>query len=251
MTLAGVTPLGTGTVDLDGGTLQFSGTAGFSGAYYNVANNGYVPDFTGLTPVATRVDATIDFPNDGNGFEPGISGLDATDSGAVWTGVLNVTVGGSYTFQTTSDDGSLLCVDGTEVVNDDGPHGMQTASGTIDLTAGNHLVTVQYVQAGGGAGIIAQYSGADTGNAMIDLGSGNGSVSAGGPLDLPNAVCVTADSSIQLPGCGGTVSLASLAIGSQARKRRRPGHVGRLRGGGVGRTRIGDLRRSGRRHAQS
>ncbi len=213
--LAGATPLGTGTVDLAGGTLQFVGVAGFCGAYYNVANNGYVPDFTGLTPVATRADATIDFPNDGNGFEPGISGLDATDSGAVWTGVLNITAGGSYTFQTTSDDGSLLYVDGTEVVNDDGPHGMQTASGTIDLTAGNHLVTVQYAQAGGGAGIIAQYSGADTGNAMIDLGSRNGSVSTGGPLDLSNALSVTADSSVQLPGSGGPASLASLAIGGQ------------------------------------
>ncbi len=213
--LAGVTPLGTGTVDLAGGTLQFVGTSGFSGAYYNVANNGYVPEFSGLTPVATRVDATIDFPNDGNGFEPGISGLDATDSGAVWTGVLNITTGGVYTFQTTSDDGSLLYVDGTQVVNDDGPHGMQTASGTIDLTAGNHLVTVQYVQAGGGAGIIAQYSGADTGDAMIDLGSRSGSVSTGGPLDLPNALNVTADSSVQLPDSGGPASLASLVMGGQ------------------------------------
>ena len=81
--LAGTSPLGTGVIDLAGGTLQFIGTPGFSGSYYNVQNGGYVPDFTGLTPVATRIDATIDFPNDSNGFEPGVSGLNTTDSGAV------------------------------------------------------------------------------------------------------------------------------------------------------------------------
>ena len=128
---------------------------------------------------------------------------------------MNVSTGGSYTFQTTSDDGSLLYVDGTQVVNDDGPHAMQSAIGSIELVLGSHLVTVQYAQAGGGAGIIAQYLGADTGGAMIDLGSLPGTVTSGGTISLPNALLVTAESSIQLPGCGGTMNLPSLAIGGQ------------------------------------
>jgi autotransporter-associated beta strand protein len=213
--LAGASPLGTGGVTLAGGTLAFASIPGFSASYYNVSNDGYVPDFSGLTPVATRVDQTIDFPDDSNGFEPGVSGLNATDSGAVWTGLLNVTAGGSYTFQTTSDDGSLLYVDGTQVVNDNGPHGMHATSGSIDLTPGSHLVTIEYAQAGGGAGIVAQYSGPDTGSAMVDLGSLAGTVTAGSTLDVPNALSVTADSSIQLPTSGGTASLASLAIGGR------------------------------------
>jgi autotransporter-associated beta strand protein len=209
------TPLGSGPVDLAGGTLQFAGSPGFYGAYYNVTNNGNVPNFAGLTPVATRFDATIDFPNDNSGFEPGISGLNTANSGAVWTGLLNIASGGFYNFQTTSDDGSLVYVDGVQVVNDNGSHPMQTASGGLDLASGYHLVTVQYAQAGGGAGIIVQYSGADTEGAMIDLGSLPGTVTVGGTVGLTNALSVTADSSIQLPDSGGTVSLASLAIGSQ------------------------------------
>ena len=211
---SGGTPLGTGTVDLAGGTLQFAPAAGFSASYYNVANDGNVPDLSGLTPVATRIDATIDFPNDGNGFEPGIAGLNTTNCAAVWTGVLDVTIGGTYTFQSTSDDGSLLFVDGQEVVNDNGGHPMQTATGTIDLAPGQHTVTIEYTQAGGGAGIIVQYSGADTGGVMVDLGSLAGSVTAGAALNLTNPLTVTADSSIQLPASG-TVGLASLAIGGQ------------------------------------
>ncbi len=215
MALASPTPLGTGTVDLAGGTLQFTGTRGFYGAYYNVANDGNVPNFSGLTPVGTRFDATIDFPDDGNGFEPGISGLDASNSGAVWTGLLNIATGGFYNFQIISDDGSLVYVDGVQVVNDNGSHPMQTASGGLDLASGYHLVTVQYAQGGGGAGVVAQYAGADTRGAMIDLGSLSGTVTAGGATNLPNALSVTANSSIQLSDCGGTVSLASLAIGGQ------------------------------------
>ena len=213
--LAGASPLGTGPVELAGGTLQFTATAGFSGSYYNVVNDGYVPDFTDLTPVATRTDATIDFPNNNSGFAPGIAGLDMTDSAAEWTGELNVTSGGSYTFQTTSDDGSLIYVDGQQVVNDDGPHAMQTATGTVELAPGEHAITVEYTQAGGGAGIIVQYSGADTQGAMVDLGSVAGSVTSGGTLNLANAVTVTADSTIQLPASGGTATIASLAMGGQ------------------------------------
>ncbi len=81
--LASATPVGSGPVTLSGGGFQFTATAGFSAAYYNVVNNGYVPDFSGLTPVATRVDATIDFPDDASGFEPGVAGLNTTNCGAV------------------------------------------------------------------------------------------------------------------------------------------------------------------------
>ncbi len=216
-----------GPVTLSGGGLQFTATAGFSAAYYNVVNNGYVADFSGLTPVATRVDATIDFPDDASGFEPGVAGLNTTNCGAVWTGQLNVTSGGTYTFQNSSDDGSLLFVDGQQVVDDDGPHGMQTVAGTIYLAPGAHQVTVEYAQSGGGAGIIAQYSGPDTQGAMVDIGANlpspsgggaggeGGAVTSGGTLNLANPLTVTADSSLQLPAAGGTATIASLAIGGQ------------------------------------
>ncbi len=199
-----------GDVSLDNATLRLSpsfGTgnaAGFFAAYYNVTNDGTVPDFSGLTPVATRSDATIDFPDDSSGFEPGVAGLDAANSGAVWTGLLDVTAGGTYTFQTSSDDGSLLYVDGTQVVDDDGSHAMQTATGSVNLTPGEHVVTVEYVQAGGGAGVVAQYSGPDTGGTLIDIGSLGGTVTnlGGGAatvaMGLANNFAVSGASAIDL-----------------------------------------------------
>ncbi len=212
-----------GDVGLSNATLRLSpsfgpGTPGFFASYYNVTNDGNVPDFSGLTPVATRADATIDFPNDANGFEPGVSGLNTTDSGAVWTGLLNIASGGFYNFQTTSDDGSLVYVDGAQVVNDNGSHAMQTASGSVELAPGSHLVTIEYAQAGGGAGIVVQYSGADTGNAMIDLGSLAGAVSnpggdpAAATMSLANNLSLSGDNSINLDlnaAFSGTLSAAS------------------------------------------
>ena len=223
-----------GDVSLDNATLRLSpsfGTgnaAGFFASYYNVTNSGNVPDFTGLTPVATRVDATIDFPDDSNGFEPGVAGLDTTDSGAEWTGLLDIATAGSYTFQTTSDDGSLLYVDGTQIVNDDGSHAMQTATGSVNLTPGEHVVTVEYVQSGGGAGVIAQYSGPDTGGAMVDIGSLGGTVTnlGGGPasvaMGLANNISIAGASGIDMDFSAisaGTFSAAAGATDAHDRPR--------------------------------
>lgn len=63
-----------------------------------------------------------------------------------WTGFLTVGRSGLYTFATTSDDGSQLIVDNQLVVNNGGPHGLRTRSGSIALNRGSHTVLLQYVQ---------------------------------------------------------------------------------------------------------
>lgn len=67
--------------------------------------------------------------------------------------------GGRYTFYTTSDDGSRLYIDGEEVVNNDGLHGMSQASGEIRLDAGLHEITVNYFENGGGDGLVVSWKG--------------------------------------------------------------------------------------------
>jgi predicted esterase len=108
-----------------------------------------LPNFSTLTPTSTLTDTTfgINFTNAG------------TNWAATYTGYIVIPTTGSYTFNTNSDDGSALYIDGVEVVNNDGLHGGQTISGTTTLTAGVHKIQGQYFQAGGGQQFSAQISG--------------------------------------------------------------------------------------------
>lgn len=61
-------------------------------------------------------------------------------------GFINIPTSGTYTFYTTSNDGSTLTINGTEVVNNNGRHSSQERSGTISLTAGYHEIKVLYFE---------------------------------------------------------------------------------------------------------
>jgi hypothetical protein len=66
---------------------------------------------------------------------------------------------GTYTFSTTSDDGSKLFVDGAPVVTNDGIHAMETQSGTVSLSEGWHKIVVEYFERDGGEGLDVRWSG--------------------------------------------------------------------------------------------
>jgi hypothetical protein len=68
-------------------------------------------------------------------------------------GFFIVPTGASYTFSTTSDDGSWLLIDGSMVVNNGFFQGLTTRQGSISLSAGAHPFDLQYFQGGGGAGL--------------------------------------------------------------------------------------------------
>jgi lysophospholipase L1-like esterase len=68
---------------------------------------------------------------------------------ARWTGYLVVPRSGTYTFATSSDDGSAVAIDGERVVDNTGEHGLLTKTGQIQLQRGSHLVLIDYSQAGG------------------------------------------------------------------------------------------------------
>lgn len=86
---------------------------------------------------------------------PGDAGTD--NFGYVFTGFLDLPEAGLYGFETTSDDGSRLFIDGVEVVDNDGFHGPTTVSGTIMLQAGLHAIEVRYFEFGGGESLAVQY----------------------------------------------------------------------------------------------
>ena len=123
-------------------------TAGLDYAYYEGSWTA-LPDFAALTPVKTGTAA--DFS-----LTPRLrSDLFAFR----YTGYVRVPSDGTYTFATTSDDGSKLFIGSTLVVNNDGLHGAQEVSGTIGLRAGLHAITVTFFEQGGGEVLSVSYAG--------------------------------------------------------------------------------------------
>lgn len=77
----------------------------------------------------------------------------------VYESYLQVLEAGNYTFYTNSDDGSKLYVNGTEIVDNDGDHGVMERSGSLELTRGRHLVRVEFFNGGGGYHLDVKYKG--------------------------------------------------------------------------------------------
>ena len=72
----------------------------------------------------------------------------------MWQANITVPTTGTYTFETVSDDGSKLYLGNygstvTPLINNDGPHGVQSRSASQYLNAGSYTLTVQYFQGTG------------------------------------------------------------------------------------------------------
>ena len=83
---------------------------------------------------------------------------------ALWEGNIAIPETANYEFTTRSDDGSVLLIDGTQVVDNNFFQGMTNRSGVIHLTAGAHTIKVGFYEGGGGAGVQASWRQVD-GNA--------------------------------------------------------------------------------------
>src|SRR5439155_23297865 len=86
-------------------------------------------------------------------------------------GYVDVPQDGTYIFTTFSDDGSVLFLGKTLVVNNDGIHATQSASGSIPLKKGKHAVTVGFIQGGGGAELSVTWEGPGIKNGTIPAGA--------------------------------------------------------------------------------
>jgi fibronectin-binding autotransporter adhesin len=194
-------PFGTSQLSIDGGQLRYNRTVALTPGLARTLVGG-----TGATVSPTTTLTNYDLP--------GANGTTTTDTqinftslpsfahGVRWTGMLDVTTAGSYTFRTNSDDGSRLYVDGVQVVNNDGSHGAQTRSSTaLNLTSGLHSVVMYYSEGSTGTnGVPGQllYSGPDNGNVFAIVPAAKFFQS--GAISLPNVVAVTAN--------GGSINLA-------------------------------------------
>ncbi len=116
--------------------------------YYEGVYNS-LPDFDGLTPVATGETSAFS-----------LSEAQVNDNFAFrYTATLSLTAEGAYTFFTNSDDGSQLSINGELVVDNDGLHGAREEQGTVNLAAGTHEIVVTYFEKGGNSSLSVQMQG--------------------------------------------------------------------------------------------
>ena len=74
-----------------------------------------------------------------------------------WTGAIRIEKDGKYKFYTESDDGSRLFIDGKQVVDNGGLHGMEEQQGEVELTAGDHELKIEFFENAGDAGCILSW----------------------------------------------------------------------------------------------
>ena len=60
---------------------------------------------------------------------------------------------GTYTFYLSSDDGSILSIDGQRLFDNDGFHAALEKSGAVHLGEGEHPLDLRFFQRGGGSSL--------------------------------------------------------------------------------------------------
>jgi hypothetical protein len=98
-----------------------------------------IPDFSGMLPTEERLVAGISLED-----------IDREDAFAArFRGMIRVESPGVYTFETTSDDGSVLRIGGAKVVDNDGLHGAVRRQGKVRLEVGIFPLEVAYFERSG------------------------------------------------------------------------------------------------------
>lgn len=167
-----------------GGTLRLSGNTGLQGSFYGGDSAGARGSFGGPTnPANTYLTFTTYFgarggleasaltsaggvevlsfdPAGGNTAMFGAYGQTRTDEiVARMMGKIFIPQAGTYTFSTTSDDGSMLFIDGVAVASNNADQGMTRRGGTVALSAGFHDIDMGYFEGGGGNGFVVDWAG--------------------------------------------------------------------------------------------
>ena len=207
-----ITGVISGTASSGSGEVQ-----GLTGDYFNLpASQGLIqpadpsnPAWLGdQAPAATaQLVGPLDFPDiSDNGFADSAGNPAYYDLGpglndnveARWFG--EITIPGTGTapvpvdFATTSDDGSMLYIDGDAVVSNNNFQPPTQATGLVDLTPGLHAIDVEYYQGGGGATLDVQWD--PTGGSNF--------------VDIPNSAFSTVGAVNGLSKTGtGTLTLSS------------------------------------------
>jgi fibronectin type 3 domain-containing protein len=156
---------------------QVSGEALINGLNYSYYDNlpttiSVLPNFPTLTPKSTGVMANVSIAN----------ATDLIDFAYLWTGYIIIPTTGTYTFQTTSDDGSAMWLGslngstspysytGTPTVNNNFLQGATSRnSTTMTLQAGVYPIAYAYFQQGGGYSMTIQWQTPASGGSFVTI----------------------------------------------------------------------------------
>jgi hypothetical protein len=94
----------------------------------------------------------------------------ADNFGLQFVGYVEVPTNGVYTFFLESDDGSVLYVDGVEVIDNDGEHGARMRSINLALEAGYHALRVDYFESIGTHVLALEWAGPDIDRQVVPAG---------------------------------------------------------------------------------
>ena len=141
-------PVMTGTNVFGTGTLD---PAGWKGSFYNInPNTTKLPTLANVQPNGVLFAKELNVPTKAmSGGFPGIDANRNLDFAIRWEAPLVVDTESDYTFRIVSDDGAIVSIDGTSIVDNDGAHGTTEKTGPVHLVKGTHAIAVDYFQATG------------------------------------------------------------------------------------------------------
>lgn len=245
LVIAHANALGSGPVQLSGGTLQVGYSAqGVMGRFYNaVVGQGAMGDLLNYgralanaegslaysAPTTAGGTTSIDFRAYFNGQEGNIFGQlgfsRQFDHSAVFDGYLNVPAAGQYEFRIGSDDGTVLYINDQLVVNNDYWQGFtwrDNVASPIYLEAGLNRIMFGFYQGGGGAGMALEWrpQGSGTWQPMLNSSLRFDTAPDYTPssYSVSNAFTVSGSSGVDLASmaAGGTAAFGAMAMADGA-----------------------------------
>ena len=126
-------------------------------AFYDFNTTLTVFPVLNTTAVVSRLDEKINYPDTTSPW----TGLPASmmdTFASVHSGYLFAPESGLYTLSLSSDDGSMLWLDGSLVIDFNTLHSMTEKSVTLPLAQGFHPILVKYFENGGSAGLILKWT---------------------------------------------------------------------------------------------
>lgn len=167
-----------------------------------------LPDFGSLTPVAS---GTCD------GFDLAVAQR-GNNFAVRFESFIEIDTEGKYRLHLGSDDGSQVYIDDKKVVDVDGIHPHQTASGEIELTKGFHKVRIDYFQGGGEWTVACEIEGPNISRQPIDSWLQLEPVAnkAKATPEIPQELITSGRESFVQLGCGTCHSLEGITIPKDA-----------------------------------
>ena len=139
-----------------------SNTAGLLAEYFDNAgisfNRSLMPDLSGREPDYFRTESNIDYPASGASWA-GLGNRFIDYWSVRHTGAITIPTAGNWTFYLNSDDGTKLWLDDSEVVDNQGEHGMREVSDSVWLDGGDHSLRTEFFEHGGWAGFTLSWEG--------------------------------------------------------------------------------------------